>query len=270
MPQADGTRKVVRALPELGDFMAFARKSVIFVAASLLALSAASAADRVVTLRVPPALKKDLDAMPRIAKPADRAERRINAALNRLDVQLIKDVAECKDNDGKPGEWERSIEVSMHGPGYLSFLIHDNTSCGGAHPNADTSALVFDLKTGAAADWRRVLPPALTGTMTPDAPGLLSSKRLYDLYVAGYDIRPGASDAPPECKDAVRAAGASQPPVMEVWPDAKSGGLAVSFELPHAVQGVCGEAVTIPIATLRAEGAKPALLEAIEAAGKTK
>ena len=45
----------------------------------------------------------------------------------------------------------------------------------------------------------------------------------------------------------------------------KAGGLAVQFGLPHAVQA-CQAAVVIQVATLRAEGALPALVDAIQAA----
>jgi hypothetical protein len=47
----------------------------------------------------------------------------------------------------------------------------------------------------------------------------------------GSDI---AADDVANCKEAVQ--GAADPPAMMVWLDAKSGGLAVQYDLAHAVQ----------------------------------
>ncbi len=51
---------------------------------------------------------------------------------------------------------------------------------------------------------------------------------------------------------------------MMAWLDAKAGGLAIQFGLPHVVQAC--EVAAIPAATLRAEGAQPALVDALQAA----
>jgi len=76
----------------------------------------------------------------------------------------------------------------------------------------------------------------------------------------------GGNDIPAEdlanCKEAVQET--DDPPMM-VWLDAKSGGIAIQFDLPHAVQA-CTVPVVIPLAVLRADGANAALLDAIDAA----
>jgi hypothetical protein len=64
------------------------------------------------------------------------------------------------------------------------------------------------------------------------------------------------------CREAVQDE--TNPPMM-VWLDAKSGGLAVQFDLRHAVQ-VCALPVVIPVEVLRANGVNAALLDAIAAA----
>jgi hypothetical protein len=92
----------------------------------------------------------------------------------------------------------------------------------------------------------------------------LASARLYALYLAGYDPGDMAPEDRADCKDAVQVDPA-EPPAMMVWLDAKHVGLAVQFDLAHVVQ-VCAAPVVIPLTTLRAEGAKPALLDALEAA----
>lgn len=240
-----------------------------FVAGSLLFSPVGRAADRAVHLMVPPPVSKDVAAMPLIADPVDDAERRINTAVRRLDVNVRKAAADCKDSDGKPGDWQRSIDVPMRGPGYISFVITDSEFCGGAHPDSGTMSIVYDLRTGAPVDWTRLLPPTLTGKVTvqPQMDGTkmvtLASKHLHDLYLTGYHVDGTAQDQS-DCKEAVQD-GSDDPPAMMVWLDAKAGGLAVQFDLAHAVQ-VCAAPVVIPVATLRAEGAQPALLDAIQAA----
>ena len=225
----------------------------------LLAAGSAHAADRAVHLQVPPPLAEDAAAMPQIADPADDAEQRINTAVQRLDATARKAIAGCKLPNGKPGDWERSVDVTMRGPRFLSYAITDNIYCGGAHPDVSTMAIVYDLRSGAPVDWTRLLPPALTGKLAlqDGADGTkmvtLASKRLYALYRAGYPAE--QSD---DCKDAVKS---DDPPAMMAWLDAKAGGLVVQFDLAHVVQA-CAEPVTIPLATLRAEGARPDLLDA--------
>ena len=142
--------------------------------------------------------------MPRIIAPVDAAETRINAAVRRLDATVSKAADACKGLDGKPGDWERAIDVPMRGPGYLSYVITDNLSCGGAHPDAATMLIVYDLRSGAPVDWTRLLPPSLTGTVAREqgADGTrmvtLVSKRLFALYLEGY--RAGSADSQVECR----------------------------------------------------------------------
>jgi hypothetical protein len=232
----------------------------------LLIGSAGWAADRHVHLRVPPPLRQNLAALPRIIDPADVAENRINSALDRLDASVRKAAEECKRQDGNPGDWERSIDVPMRGPGYISFVISDSVYCGGAHPIAETMSIVYDLRTGAPVDWTTLLPAAMTGTVAlqEGADGTkmvtLASPRLFELYRAGY-----GTVGDPDCRQVIDDSGASVPPAMMPWLDAKAGGLLIEFDLAHAVQA-CEKPVVVPLATLRAEGAQAALVDAIERA----
>ena len=94
----------------------------------------ALAADRAVHLVVPPPMHRGIAAMPLIADPVDDAERGINVALKRLDLNVLKAVKDCKG-----GDWERSVDVPMRGPGFLSLTITDSMFCdGNAHPNSGT------------------------------------------------------------------------------------------------------------------------------------
>lgn len=231
----------------------------------------AQAADRVVSVERPKEVRKDLQAFPRIANPADAAERKINTAVGRLDDRVRRSAATCRNDDGTPGDWERKVDVPMKGPGFVSYAISDSTFCGGAHPGFGNTAIVYDLDTGDPVDWTTLLPPSLSGKveLVAQSDGVrmvtLSSKRLFELFLAGYDRERGDD---PECKAAVRSNFDSAPPAMTVWLDAQKRGLAVQFDLPHAVQA-CADTVVIPAAVLSAEGAKPALLNALAAAPKS-
>lgn len=242
--------------------------------ATLFTAGAGEAADRRVRLSVPPDLTKDLPAFPLIADPADEAERRINAALRRLDASGVKAAKECKADTKGQGSFERGIDATMRGPRFLSFSINDSAFCGGAHPSYGTMAIVYDLTTGSPVDWTSLLPAVLTGTLAlqegSDGTKMvtLASKRLHALYLERYRPKTGnpkMDDADKECREAVAETWDGKPPAMMAWLDAKEGGLAVHFDLAHAVQA-CADAVVIPAATLRKEGASAVLVDAIEAA----
>jgi hypothetical protein len=243
--------------------------------AVLLGLAApAQAGDGPVVLKAPSDASPGIAAMPQIAAPADEAERRINAALKRLDARALKAEQACKDQGGKNSSWERTVQAPMRGPRFLSFVIFDSGFCGGAHPNSGTMSIVYDLTTGAPVDWTTLLPPSLTGKLAlAEGPGgtkmvTLASKRLHALYLAGYRPKTGdpkADDADKECREAVAETYDGQPPAMMAWLDAKAGGLAVQFDLAHVVQA-CADPVVIPVATLRREGAQPLLAVALESA----
>jgi hypothetical protein len=229
------------------------------------AAGSAGAADRAVHLVVPPPVYKDVAAMPQIADPADDAERRINAALKRLDANVLKAAKDCA-GDG----WERSVDVPMRGPGFLSLTVTDSVFCdGNAHPDAGTFSIVYDLATGKPVDWTKLLPASLTGTVALEEQGdgtkivTLAAKRLFELYMAGYRAGEAPSSDLDECKQSLRDQATDAPPAMMVWLDAKEGGLAVEVGLAH-VEQACEESVVIPAATLRTEGAQAALLKAFD------
>ncbi len=251
-----------------------ARCSAGAAALALALCGPAWAADRPVTLTGQPDLKPGIAAMPQIAAPADDAERRINAALRRLDGNVRKAAQACRAEGGPNSSWERTIRTPMRGPGFLSVVIVDNAFCGGAHPNVSTMAIVYDLATGAPVDWTALLPATLTGTVSLAAGAdgtrmvTLAAKALHALYLMFY--RRGAAAAKAEgddaaCRETVADTTSGGPPAMMAWLDARAGGLAVQFDLAHVVQA-CADPVVIPTATLRREGAQPILIKALEAA----
>ncbi|MCJ2133927.1 hypothetical protein MKK69_07555 [Methylobacterium sp. J-026] len=252
-----------------------ARRRGACVGALLVALAGpAAAADRAVGLKAQPELMPGIDAMPQIEAPADDAERRINAALRRLDEKVRKAAQACRAEGGTHSDWGRTVKTPMRGPRFLSVEIADGTYCGGPHPNAALMAIVYDLTAGAPVDWTALLPPSLTGkaALETGADGTkmvtLASERLHALYLKGY--RPKTGDAKregddDECRETVSDTSLNGPPAMMAWLDAGAGGLAVHFDLAHVVQA-CADTVVIPTAVLRREGAKPALTDALDAA----
>ncbi len=250
------------------------RRIAAIVAVAHFFAPPARGADQTLQLQDPPPVAKEAAAMPLIASPSDAAQTRINAALKRLDLNLSKAIRACKGQNGVHGGWVRKVEPTMRGPRYLSYVIRDMAFCGGPYPSIGTMSIVYDLETGVPVDWTRLLPPSISGkvALTAGIDGTrmvtLSSPRLYSLYLSGYDraSRLPGNDIPAEevatCKEAVRET--ANPPMM-VWLDARSGGLAVQFDLPHAVQA-CAEPVVIPVEVLRADGVNAGLLDAIAAA----
>ena len=238
----------------------------------LTCLLAGAAHAGTLTLTRPAALQKDVAAFPKIARPGDPAERRIDEALAVLDAAVPRAIRECRGLSNGPAAsgayWSRSIAVTMAGPRFISFKVVDDTFCGGAHPNTGLWAVVYDLTTGRPVDWSRFLPPTLTGQVTLE-PGMdnirtvrLASARLHALYLAGYGATEQGSN--PDCRDAVTQTPDSPPP-SSVWLDAAKGGLAVQFDVAHVAQA-CALPVVIPAASLKAVGASPVLVDALIAA----
>ncbi|HMN72361.1 MAG TPA: hypothetical protein PKA55_10895 [Rhodoblastus sp.] len=238
--------------------------------AAIIIGGGAQGAERVVEMKKPAGWARDIDAYPRIARPADDAEKKINAAVARLDGRVKKAVAECKSLAGGNADWTRTIEVTMRGPRYLSYVVTDNSNCGGAHPNVASTAIVYDLATGAPVDWAKLLPGKLLGKVALGDAGdgtkmiTLASQRLYDLYMAQY--RAGERRGDKECTAAMaQLGGGGSPPAIAPYLDAATGGLGVVVDAPHVLQ-TCADQMVIPPATLRAEGVSEATLKAIEAA----
>ena len=214
---------------------------------------------------------KDIDAYPAIVRPADGAERKINAAIGKLDARVKKAVADCRREAGKNADWSRTVEVAMRGPRYVSYVITDSASCGGAHPSAGTTAIVYDLTTGSPVDWTKLLPAKLLGkvSLNEATDGVkmitLGSKRLYELYLARY--RAGERKGDKECTEAMEQAGGDSGPALTPWLDGQTGGLGLAPEVPHVIQA-CADPMIIPVATMRAEGVADTTLKAIEAGKK--
>ena len=228
------------------------------VAAGLLLALQAQAADRVVQVVRPPPLQPGLAALPCIAHPEDGAERRINAALRRLDAAGL--AAVCAG-----GDWERQARVTMQGLGFLSVEVSDNFFCGGAHPDDATYTIVYDLRSGRPVDWTKLLPASLTGNVAlqQDADGTrtvrLASPDLTRLFWQAQTPPDPKLGEAKQCEE-LRPYG--DPPPMRVWLDAAAGGLKAMPDIPHGTDE-CFEPLVLGVAELRRLGAASILVSAL-------
>ena len=239
------------------------------VCALLLGGFARAAEPDAIQLQEQQALGPHLAAFPRIAGPQEPAAQRVNQALAAADARLLAAVKDCRAQAqadpaqaGDAGEpWERTVTVAMRGPRYLALVVGGSMFCGGAHPDIDGFVLAYDLRTGSPLNWERLLPKAVAGTasLTTAADGtrlgVLASPALTALYLKL--LKPED-----DCAQALQDGALT----FMLWPDATHDGVTMApADLPHVI-AACGDAVTIPQATLRTLGADPALLAAIEAA----
>jgi hypothetical protein len=216
-------------------------------------------ADGPVALRPMPKLGKAAEAFPRLAASGPVADR-INAGLAAADARGAKAMRECL-RQAPGGSWSRTVDVTMRGPQFVSFVAHDDIDCGGAHPDEYAVPLVYDLATGRPVDWTRLFPREVSGTASTTQGGdgtvlgVLASRTLRSRYLFGLKL-----DG--ECGPALDDADLH----FMLWPDAKAGGLVLYQEdLPHAAQA-CGGPVTIPADKLSGFGTSPRLIDAIAAA----
>jgi hypothetical protein len=225
-----------------------------------------------VALTAPPPLRPGIAAFPRVVRPATPATRRINTALAALDTRVRTAAAACRREGGAGrSSWERRVETTMRGPAFVSFLVTDDTYCGGAHPNNGHIAIVYDLASGRPVDWATLLPQALVGTqaLTTGDDGVrvvtLASPRLTALYRQGY--RSGQDDAgvDEQCRDVIAADAEGGAIAFIAWLDGRRRGLMLQYDLPHAAQA-CSVPVLVPLTVLRREGASRRLLDALAVA----
>lgn len=191
-------------------------------------------------------------AFPRLVRGASaKAAARINRALTAAEQGVG-----C---EGK-GDWHRTILVTMRGPRYLSLLAQDDWYCGGAYPDTDAVAMVFDLDTGTPIDWRGLFPADVIDAATTSpggdaAPLRVSSDALWRLYARA--VAADGVGADPQCRQVLadQTGGA-----LMLWPDAATDGLDVQpADFPHVIKA-CGPPETSALQEL---GANADLLAAI-------
>ncbi|MGH7091940.1 MAG: hypothetical protein ACREFB_00210 [Stellaceae bacterium] len=233
-------------------------RALAAVVLALFGLASPADAARPVILQPAPPIAKGIAAFPRLVgkpggKPGDKAIARINRALGQAEVGLG-----C---DDPKYDWNRTVAVTMRGPHYLSYVAMDDYYCGGAYPDTDTMALVFDLTSGAPIDWKALFPAGIvsaagTGPGNPDSqPVTVTSDALWKRYVKLAAPVSGIKD----CTDVL-----ANPPWhgtgLMLWPDAAADGVAMmAADFPHVIKA-CGPPVTLTMAELRKLGVRPAFL----------
>ncbi len=231
-----------------------------------LGLLATSASAQTASLTTPPPLAKGMAGLPRIAAPITPATTRINAALAKVDANWTAMIKDCRQQAGKDFDMERTVDVAMRGPGYVSVAITYEYDCGGAHPDSGVIALTYSLETGAPANWARLLPKSLVDSASTDTAGdgttvgLIASKALQKIY-AREALAGRKGEDRKDCADVFSQDGLT----FQVWPDAKASALMLAPNLPHVV-AACGDPQPISARTLQSLGVAAPLLSAIAAA----
>jgi hypothetical protein len=216
-------------------------------------------------------LRKDVDLWPLLVHPATPGEQRINATLERLNRSLEKALGDCDRNylswakqtgneskTNATGVWTRTVEVTMNSARFLSLVAREELYCGGAHPDEDRMAMVFDRTTGRPMNWTAAFPPSAGASHTTDT---VADGSLIGALVLPAMMRMLLDAADAECKEAFL-----DPQGFVIWPDAKRRVLvAEPFDLPHAAQ-VCVNEIDLTMGQARALGFDEALLRAIEEA----
>jgi hypothetical protein len=213
-----------------------------------------------------PPIRKGVQALPLIAQNGSKAVDLINASLAQYNKRVLEATRNCDVDHGQhksKGTWERSVKVRMAGPRFVSYVARDFVFCGGAHPDNDTMALVYDLRTGALLDWTENLP-AESAKFHPDS---ISDGTMVK-YVQSASIAKMYFDKLHEsseegCKDAISEKGLDYG--FTLWPDAKAGALAIQPNLPHAIQG-CGSVIYLSDEEMQRLGVSADIREAIKEA----
>jgi hypothetical protein len=217
--------------------------------------------------------RKGVDTWPLIANPTSPAEQRVNAILTRLNQRLVSAFQDCDANiresmketgqsanghDPAADDWSRIVVVTMAGPRFLSLVATDETDCGGAHPDSDTMAMVFDMTTGGPVNWVRLLPKSAAPSALTDS---VSDGSTMGALVLPALQRINRAAANADCKDAFL-----DPQGFQLWPDAKHETLvAQPFDLPHVVQA-CANEINLTLDQARKLGFDESLLTAIQEA----
>jgi len=223
------------------------------VETSTTASSAAPAPPAALQIVQAAQLKKGIDAMPELAGATTPAAQKINATMKSLDDQSLSMLKDCK-------TYQRSVQPTMLGPGYFSVWVNESWDCG-AYPNVSISVKVFDLNTGDAVNWTKLVSaPGVKSYSDSGADGKQGAPLalVYPALKAMYLKDP---DNAGECQTAYE-----DDQSFIIWPEAKTGTLKVeAFDLPHATQA-CANDMTLTMDQAQKLGFNADFLKAVTAA----
>lgn len=230
------------------------------------ATAEASSAAGAVTFAAQPDLAEDVGALPRLVGEGAAIER-INADLARIDGAVMENACEGG------GGIERGVTQPMTGPGYVSFWIAEGYYCeGAAHPSNDQTAVTYDLATGSRVNWIEAAPglgltagdladmnATYVARLSSQAISAFYSRRMLTDPVEGPD-----AEWLEQCRE-VFAPDALTTTTFKLWLDAENGGVSLSPDFPHVIQG-CASTVTMTAAEMQQFGVSAAMIQAVTAA----
>ncbi len=217
-------------------------------------------------LKEQPDVYKGVAAMPQVVSGVTpEVAAKMNAAFKRLDARVGAAAADCRkqflEQQHKRGDdaWTRGVEVTMRGPRYLSVMATDSYDCGGPYPNDGLLLpIVYDLNTGGAVNWLKLLPPGASSGLDSAGDGSKVGAVIWPVLT-----KMASAQAEKDCKEAFATADAVS---FVLWLDARQGAVeAQPFSFPHA-EAACADSVEIPVAQARKMGFNGEMLDALEAA----
>ncbi|MHA6723992.1 hypothetical protein [Sphingomonas sp. RS2018] len=174
---------------------------------------------------------------------ADRKTARINARLFAPFAEKPADsmwwgcIAGGLASPGMGGNYDQSITPTLISPRWLAATLSTSYYCGGAHPDGETTSLVFDRSTGAEVDLNGWLSAAAVEPRPDIGTSAFALKPALRRLAMAQDRQMEA-----ECRDPVAEA--------EFWDIGLTRtGLAFTPGMPH-VLAPCANAMIVPWAAL--------------------
>ena len=213
----------------------------------------APAAPAALALASMPQLKKGIDAMPELASATTPAAQKINATMKSLDGTALSMLKDCK-------SYQRSVQPTMLGPGYFSVWVNESWDCG-AYPNVSISVKVFDLNTGDAVNWTKLVSAHGVKSYSDSGADGKQGSPLALVYPALKAMYLKDPDNAGDCQTAY-----DDNQSYIIWPEAKTGTLKVeAFDLPHVTQA-CANDMMLTIDQAQKLGFDADFLKAVAAA----
>ncbi len=240
----------------------------VLVCGAAMGQAGAPVARGPVTLRVVPAPYREIASLPRLVPGGEvtpAVADKVNAALKKLDVSAAAAALDCRKSYREQqhktdfADWNRTIDVTMRGPRFLSMVATDSFFCGGMYPNDGIILpLVYDLTTGSPVNWLKYLPAGAKSDLGNSADGAKMGVVVWPVLAAL-----ARKDAEKDCQQAFDDSGEAVQ--FALWLDVRQGAIeAQPVSFPHAM-AACADAVEIDIAAARRMGFAAELVDALEA-----
>lgn len=220
-----------------------------------------------VVLRARPPVARGIASLPALIGTGPVVAR-INHGLDAVERNLLNAMHDCKTQARSSKStfgWTRTVQVTANGPRMLSFLVQDDTSCGGAYPDTDRLALVYDLQSGRPVDWLALLPTGFAASSTVSKgvggsqEGLVTSPSIMALYRRHYpvDVPDVDRSMRNECRDSVQEG-------FTIWPDTTAHALMIQPTAANHAAAACAVAVKLTVPMLKQADTAAALLDALK------